>query len=483
MSLWFPRLPSERILRQRPVDGPFALTHLSANAQRIYCLNPAAEEQGLSRGMSFSDARALCPDLLTDHADPYADEKFLRLLARWSGRYCPWVGLDGDGLLLDVTGSTHLFGGEGALLDDLGARLARAGLTLKAGMADTRGAAWALAHHGGGLAPAGETLSHIGRLPVAALRFGDQLAIQLQRLGIRTINDLVALPRATLARRFGPEVLLRLDQALGNQPEPVSPAEDPPHYAVRMTLPDPIGLTGDVMAGLERLLDRLCATLADRQTGARRLNFTARRVDQGASQVEVRLARPMRDAARILRLFERGVEGLEAGFGIDQIRLEATEVEPLPFHQVTHHSAREDDRIADLITRLGNRVGLEAITRYLPADSNIPDKSFTVAYAAYSEPVASGWAAPAPRPLTIFPPEPIAGHMPRPPRFFTWRRMSFRVAEATGPERIAPEWWLDNPDWRSGVRDYWRVQTREGRRLWLFFTPQNPGWCVEGEFA
>lgn len=483
VSLWFPRLSSERALRAHPIDAPFALTHLHANTQRVYCLNAEAEGQGLRKGMGFSDARVLCPDLQTSLANPQADAQFIQTLARWAGKYCPWVGLDDDGLMLDVTGSTHLFGGEGGMLDDIRARLNRAGLSHHTGLASTRGAAWALARFGGGHAPDGPVLPHIGPLPIAALRLGDSVCNALQRLGIRTIADLAALPRTTLARRFGADVLLRLDQALGEQPEPVSPRPPPPSFAVRMTLPEPIGLSKDVTAGLERLLERICDTLTDRQKGARRLRFTARRVDQANVHVEVRLARPMRDAARIARLFERGVEGLDAGYGIDQIRLEATEVEHLPFRQITHHGTGEGDSMADLITRLGTRVGLENITRHLPADSNLPEKSFTVAYAAYSEPATEGWYVSPPRPLVLFPPESIAGYNPRPPARFQWRRMSFRTAQTVGPERIAPEWWLDNPNWRSGLRDYWRIYTFEGRRLWLFFTPQNPAWFVQGEFA
>lgn len=129
VSLWFPRLSSERVLRARPIDAPFALTHVHANTQRVYCLNAQAEKQGLRKGMSFSDARVLCPDLQTSLANPQADGQFLQTLARWAGKYCPWVGVDDDGLMLDVTGSTHLFGGEGGMLDDLHARLDRAGLS------------------------------------------------------------------------------------------------------------------------------------------------------------------------------------------------------------------------------------------------------------------------------------------------------------------------------------------------------------------
>jgi len=476
-------------LRVRPVDGPFALTITQANASRIYCLNRVAEAQGLHRGMPFSDARAFCPDLQSRPADQQGDAVFLRTLARWAGRYCPWVGLEGgDGLVLDVTGSTHLWGSEDALLADIAARLARAGLTVRIGLADTRGAAWALAHHGeqdkigAQIAAPGYTVDRIGPLPVAALRLEDKANVALQRLGIRTIFDLMDLPRAAVSRRFGRDVLMRLDQALGDQPEQISPLSDPPHYGVRMTLPEPIGLSRDVLAGAERLLVRLCDKLKDQEMGARILCLTLQRVDQDSQQVELRLARPLRDAARILPLFQRGIEQVEAGFGIDLIRLEATQVEPLPVKQMNHVSRGDKDALDDLISRLGTRIGLENIQRFLPADSHIPERSFKIAPAAWSEPEGP-WVMLRPRPLRLFPPEPIAGVGPRPPARFRWRRMSLGTGRATGPERIAPEWWLEDESWRSGLRDYWLVETRQGRRLWLYYTPQNPGWFVQGEFA
>lgn len=332
------------------------------------------------------------------------------------------------------------------------------------------------------IAPAGAARACLAPLPVAALRLPLTTCTRLQRLGIRTVADLMALPRASLTRRFGAEVLLRLDQALGATPEPIAPLPPPAPFAFRMTLPEPIGLLKDVEAGLDRLLVRLCARLEDSEKGTRRLIFTARRVDQASVQAELRLARPMRDAPRMAQLFSRGLEALDAGYGIDQIRLEAVELEPLPLRQISAHSATQRDDLADIITKLGNRIGLDNVTRFLPADSHLPEKSFLVVAAAYSTPEGS-WPSPAPRPIVIFPPEPLAGLGPQPPARFRWRQLWFRIARTIGPERIAPEWWFDHPEWRSGVRDYWQVLTHEGRRLWLFFTPQNPGWFVAGEFA
>lgn len=475
--MWFPRLATDRVLRAHPVDGPFALVARSGNTDRLQCLNAAAERAGLHRGMGLADARAFCPDLISRPATPDADARFLAMLRRWATRWCPWVGTDGaDGLVLDVTGAAHLWGGEGAMLADMAARAARAGLELRLGLGATRGAAWARAHFGAVDQP-------LDSLPVAALRLDGDTCTALERMGLRRIGDLAAAPRAPLARRFGPGLLLRLDQALGHGPEPVSPAADPPHYGVRLTLPEPIGLVGDVMAATARLLEALCAKLRAQEAGARRLLLTLRRVDRGHAQVDLRLAAPMRDPARILPLFDRGVAAVEAGFGIDQIRLEATLVEPLPAQQAgIGTQSATGDRLADLITRIGTRIGLDNVQRVLPADSHIPERSFLIAPAAHSAP-ESGWSCPRPRPLRLFPPEPIAASGNQPPDRFRWRRVAYATARAVGPERITPEWWLDDPGWRSGMRDYWQVHTRQGRRLWLFHTPQNPGWFVQGEFA
>ncbi|MBR9764757.1 MAG: DNA polymerase Y family protein [Rhodobacteraceae bacterium] len=482
--MWFPRLPSDRILRARPLHGPFALTLLEGNSERLYCLNRAAEAAGLSRGMSLADARAFCPALMTDPARPDRDAAFLSVLRRWATRYCPWVATDGrDGLMLDISGAAHLIGGEEEMLSDMQHRAARAGLSLRVGLADTRGAAWALSHHAPGLAAPGQTAAALAPLPVAALRLEPAEAAGLERLGLRLIGELEGTPRAPLARRFGPGPLVRLDQAMGRQGEAVSPEAEPPRYATRLTLPEPIGLQEDVMEGTRRLLLRLCETLQRHETGARRLCLTLRRVDRDSRQVELRLAAPMRDAARILPLFQRGLDGIDAGFGIDQMRLEATQVESRPAQQLGARSEGNGNaRLEDLLTRIGTRIGLENVLHFQPADSHIPARAFRALPAAWSAP-GQGWVPPRPRPLRLFAPEPIGATGPRPPERFRWRRMALVTARATGPERIAPEWWFDDPDWRRGLRDYWLVETRQGRRLWLFHTPQNPGWFVEGEFA
>jgi len=334
--------------------------------------------------------------------------------------------MEGDALVLDATGYAHIFGGEAAMLAALTEALAGHGLTARAAMADTKGAAWALAYFGGnGLAPArapaprGHTRAALASLPVAALRIVPEAAEGLTALGLVTIGDAARIPRGALARRFGLATLKRLDQALGAESEPVAPARPPPGFAARLTLPEPVGRLDDVMAGLERLLARLCPALEAEQRGARRLRLTARRVDGADAVAEIALARPGRDPARLGALFAPHVAALDAGYGIAALRLEATATEPLQPVQISRRT--ESEKLADLLSRLGNRIGFESLARFLSAESHIPERAFTLAAAAWSapesfpRPFVSG-AGP-PRPLTLFPPEPLETALtPRPAR-------------------------------------------------------------------
>ncbi|EAQ03720.1 Putative DNA repair enzyme [Pseudooceanicola batsensis HTCC2597] len=545
LSLWFPRLGAERLLRRTGGDParPFAVIETAGPAQRLHSLSAGATAAGLVRGQPLRDALAMCPELTTRLRNPQAEAAFLAVLRRWAGKYSPWVGTSGEeGLSLDITGCAHLFGGEEGLLAAIDGDCAGARLSLRAGVADTPGAAWGLArfagqdagHHRSGdavdqearatrsraakrrhwerggaapgarmagveaqrIAPPGQTRSAIAGLPLAALRLDGESLAQLSRLGLRRVSDLIDQPRAPLARRFGPQVVLRIDQALGQVPEPVSPVAEARPFAVRMTLPDPIGLESDMLAGLDRLLPRLCETLERAGRGVRLIRLQAFRTDHTMQWVAAGLARPSADPDRIRPLLAMKIEEIEAGHGIDMLRLEAVQTEPLPARQAVGHLAAGRviaDRLADttahddLVARIGARVGMEAITRWHPASSNIPEKTALTLAAAWSEPASDWPAPPAPRPLLLWRPEPVTapGASP-PPGRFRWRGRDLTLAEAAGPERIAPEWWLDEPDWRSGIRDYWRITTGTGDRLWLFFAhgaALSPGWFCHGQFA
>jgi protein ImuB len=491
VCIWCPRLPSERALRKNSLNTPFALTLAQGNHDQIYCLNAAAEKSGLHIGMSVTQARALCRNLTLHAASPADDARFMQNLRRWSQRFTPWAAVDGtDNILLDITGTPHLFGGEAAMLTEMRRRLNNMGLSCRMGLADSKGGAWALAHYHEAIAKDGESAKILQHLPVAALRLDAAMVVSLQRLGLRHIGDLQTTARAPLSRRFGPDLLMKLDQTLGLIPEPLCPEKDMPAYAVRMTLAEPIGLLDDLQRGLGELLDRLCAKLSEQMMGMRSMELTLRRVDKASLTLNLQMAAPLRDKNRILPLFSRKLEMIDSGFGIDQLALRALNVEPLAQEQMGSDRAPD---LSDLITRLGTRIGIENIRRFAPYDSHWPERSFAFAPAASTaEPTpANTWqderdGKQRRRPTCLFAPEPIyapsmsqnASHR-EPPKQFQWRRDMFTTADASGPERIAPEWWGS----KEALRDYWQVQTQQGRRLWLFHTPQDPRWYVHGEFA
>ncbi len=347
------------------------------------------------------------------------------------------------------------------------------------------------------IAEPGHARAAIAGLPLAALRLDPEAVEGLTRLGLRRVSDIMGMPRAALARRFGADTVRRLDQALGLDPEPVTPARAPLHFAVRLTLPDPIGLQSDVEAAVDRLLPELCARLKAKGRGARKVQMQAFRCDGRVEVVAVGLARAADTPERIRPLLMLKLDTIDAGFGIDCVRLEAVMTEPL--HALQHRGHLEATAGAmarpapgatldDLIGKLGARLGAEAVTRRHPAESHIPAKAVITLAAAWSAAHEGGWPEPpAPRPLVMLRPEPVrAPDSPDPPERFRWRRRDLVTRVATGPERIQPEWWLDDPDWRSGVRDYWRVEVEGGQCLWLFCATggaASGGWFCEGWFA
>jgi len=550
LSLWFPRLGADRLIRsgRGPVmsDQPFVVVRDTGQAQVVTWLSPAASARGLTAGQPIRDARALCPGLITHLHSDQADAFFLASLRRWAGKFTPWVGVEPPAsLVLDITGCAHLFGGEEGLVSQINAECTDLGLAVRAGLADTVGAAWALARYAGrapendlngdaidqearatrsraakrrhwergGAAPSqnlaappeltisipGKAHMALSPLPVAALRLDQDTTAALARVGLKRVSDVIGMPRAALARRFGRGLVKRLDQALGREPEPVSPLRADTHFAVRLTLPDPIGLAEDLIAGIDRLLPALCAKLQDKGRGARRIRLQAFRADQGTETFEVGLARPTDRPAALRPLLLMKLDDIDAGFGIDTLRIEAHVTEPLTHHQ--HKGQLDAARAAiqaqalgtggidALVGRLGTRIGLEAMTRLHPADSHLPEKGAQVLAAAWSEPASTPWPALGrPRPLLLWAPEPVHadGATPRPPIRFRWRGRRLCTVECSGPERIAPEWWLDDPNWRTGVRDYWQLTCAEGERLWLFYAhggTMSAGWFCHGSFC
>jgi protein ImuB len=564
MYLFLPNWPIDRLRRLgsvpslgtgAPADEPPFATVIAAGGRRlIAAVNPAASAAGLAPGMPLADALSFQPALATLAAEPEADAAALNRLAEWCGRYSPWTapnGAPGDagGVKIEITGCAHLWGDEAALAADLARRLARQGIGHRIAIAGTLGAAWALARFAAGagtpaLPGPSEERAALAPLPVEALRLDPITAAGLRRVGLRRIGELTAMPRDALARRFGESVARRLDQALGDLPEPLSPLSEAPVRRVRISFAEPIADPADLLRAAERLTQDLVARLAHEGLGARRLGLAFHRIDGRVEHIRLSTARPSRDPRHLAGLFAAQFETVDPGSGVEDMILAVFAAEELPPEQIGFSNGIEATAggIAPLLDRIGARLGLAALSHIEPRGSHLPerasicapvgaegsDKSFVIpgrAKGASPESMNTGFwnmdsgLAPAwrpgmtgnkvegnvpPRPVRLFaPPEPIEAFwlLPDDPPFrFTWRRRPHRVRRADGPERIAEEWWTAagsapafSPRFSPGaVRDYYRVEDEAGRRFWLVRAglpglnanwDPPPRWFVHGVFA
>ena len=449
---------------------------------------------GLWVGMTLADARALLPDLTAVDATPEADKTALTALADWCVRYSPWSATDGvDGIRLDVTGCAHLFCGEAALLAEAEARISRFGFMVRGAIADTPAAAWAWARYRGSkddpvLSPgeAGPLLA----LPVAALNLEPETVATLGRLGLGTIGAVAALQRGPLAKRLGERLMERLDQLLGRAPEPISPRLLPVPRIAHMIFAEPIGTREDIDAVTERLAARLCGELARDGKGARRLTLAFYRVDGTVQRIAIGTSRPTCEPAHLLRLFAERLDGVDPGFGIEVMMLEADEIQEIVAVQAALAGGDRMDEVdlARLVDRLRNRLGEERVLRAASIESHVPERAERWIPALPSHRFTAKRIRAA-RPLKLLArPEPIEATAPipdDPPLSFRWRRVFHRVASADGPERIGPEWWKPTD---SRPRDYYRIEDSEGRRFWvyregLYGAGDSPRWFLHGFFA
>ena len=474
-----------------PADAPLVTRLHDGRRLVLAAVDAAAAAAGLHPGMALAHAQAMAPGLHVADADPQGDAAARARLAAWCLRLSPLCAPDTDGLWIDATGCTHLQGGERAMLDTVLARLAADGIAARAAIADTPGAAHALARHGPDavtVAPPGGAAAAIAPLPAAALRLDDDAT--LRRLGLDTVGALMALPRGPLARRFGAGLLLRLDQALGRVAEPINPIAPPGIPQARMAFPEPLLTAESFVAVIGRLVPRVCTALEQAGQGARHLDLRFERVDGTVQAVRVGTARPSRDARHLGRLLEEQVETVDPGLGVDAVHLLASFAEPLAYAQVANLAAEAEADMAMLVDRLTNRLGPGRVWRAAPVQSDVPERSVR-RLAAVSPPGKAAWPS-WPRPARLLhPPQPVQtlSTLPdEPPAAFIWRRCRHRVRRADGPERIAGEWWRRDTE-MGAVRDYWQVEDEGGRRFWLYRRGdgQDPAtgdlrWFVHGVF-
>jgi protein ImuB len=478
--------------------------------------------------MTLADARAIMPALEVAEADPTAEAELLVAIADWCRRFTPLAALDQpDGVLLDVGGAAHLFGGERALLGEIVAALARQGFVARAALAPNPALAWALARFADTQFVPPDLPEHdlhklVGGLPVAALRIEAETIAALAQAGLRRIGDLLMRPRAPIAARFGAAVVARLDAILGVRGDPLSPRFETPAYLVERRFAEGIARREDIEATICGLAHELCALLERHDEGAREIDVSLFRVDGIVKHLSAGTSRPLRDPKLIARLFRErieaaGEEGLDTGYGFDVVRLAAIKVERATMPQSAlaigmaanardHNGSDHSRDLADLIDRLGARLGLRRVLRFEQNETHIPEFAVAAVPAAQTRgrsppqkkanaelpftPAVNANLLPS-RPLKLLePPEPIeaiAAVPDSPPAKFRWRRVWHDISAIEGPERIAPEWWKHEEV--ALTRDYFRAEDSCGQRFWLFreglyaTEAEHPRWFLHGLFG
>ncbi|MFT9073204.1 Y-family DNA polymerase [Gluconobacter potus] len=503
VSLFLPLWPTDRIRKRLGADAPapdapLALVGREGRRRVVLSVDLAARKAGVRPGTPVAKAQALYPDLIIMDADQEGDRTGLEKLALWfQQRIAPLVAVDApDGLVLDTTGTDHLHGGEPTLLAEMVRRLQDAGITAKAVIADTLGAAHALARYGRArtlVVPTGETAAAIADLPIEALRLPDNMIEGLRTLGVATIAPLAAMPRAPLALRFGADVARRLDQAYGRISEAILPVRPVDPVTVSRNFAEPIGAAETIARYIGKLVPPLCQGLEERGQGARRLDLVLQRVDSRTEAIRIATATPVRDVKRLTRLLCEKIETIDPGFGIERMVLTATLAEPIaPRQKISSLIAEEEPDVSDLIDTLANRVGHHSLYRFAPVESDVPERSFC-RVPALAPDDQKDWPHHWPRPTRLLPrPEPIetmAVLPDHPPVFFVWRGVRRKVRCADGPERVFGEWWQGDAELTT-VRDYFRLEDTSGERFWVYRSGDgehgetgSQGWFLHGIFG
>ena len=465
----------------------------------LTAVNSAARKARIMADHALTDARAICPSLVAQEAEPEPDARALDDVAAWCDRFTPVVVVDApDGLFLDVTGCAHLFGGETQLLREAVGRLRQQGFIARAAIAPNPGAAWALAHFGERIAIGEEDLARtLGPLPLQALRLAPDAIALMRRLGIKRVAQILEAPRAPFTARAGQNALLRLDQAMGRAPEALTPRRPPPMLYAMRRLAEPILTLDAVLTVTGDIIEELCARLDAAGLGVRRLQLFLFGVDSKVRGIDVAMSRPEQNAQVMLRLFRERLgadpKSLNAEFGFETLRLEAADTAPIRFHatDLAPASKRDWDLEIRALDTIAARLGPGAVARVQPADLHAPQRA-----TRFSKKVAKTAPPTAPppedsvmrRPLCLFaqgqPIEALATVPDGPPLRFRWRRILHEIVCAEGPERIAPDWLR----METQTRDYYRVEDKNGRRFWLYREglygeDGQVRWFIQGAFA
>jgi protein ImuB len=494
LCLHFPYLATDRVQRRENSQSPGAmvLVEPAGASLRVARVCPRAAELGLRIGLTLGEAQAMAPGVRSRAHDPHADRVCLRALADWAIRFSPVVqAIEPETLWLDVTGCRRLFGGEPALIRRAVSGLVRGGFHVRAALADTPGAAHALAVAGAEpmcIAPPGQASAWLAPLPPAALRIDERSVRRLDSVGVRTIGDLLMLPRSSLPARFGTQLVTRLEQALGRVYESLTPHEPGPPPSARLLFESPVTDWSALGEAAGSLLREVFEPLLRSGRVARRVDCVLYAERAAPRVLTIALSRPSRNPAHVAQLLSQRLERIDLNGGVSGMMLAArhtTRWTPAQGELFEPRPAGDQERFAQLVDRLVNHLGHQAVRRPLLIDDYQPERACRYVSVAEAGLEAIDVGRPPragvptrlyPRPLLI---RVVTTGPNDPPTAFYDRGREHVVTTAAGPQRIETGWWRGT----DVQRDYYRITTAGGEQFWIFRCRMSGEWRLHGAFA
>lgn len=441
------------------------------------------------------------------------EKEALLKVALWATRFTPVVtpdqllsGEDSDklffGINLDVTGCARLFGGYPALLQKITTSLLRAEINAQVALAPTLGGAWALSRYGTEnniLATPQNIKKLLSPLPLSALRLDEQIKNQLQELHIYAIGELLLLPKKSLLLRFPPQLVRRLNQALGKEQEPITPIRLPEQLESRVTFRGANTQKEAFEKATRQALKELLKKLENKNHKPSLLEVTIERSGASAVVKTIPLSLPTLEEKHLWRLLQAKLENISLGNGLLQVRIRA---QMTTFIEAKHtsyleSSAKDDSEktLHQLIDTLVHYLGQDALCEMVCCESHQPENSYgyTRAHSKENSAQALPDLTALERPSVLFEtPRPIQAMavLPdKPPFWIRWENRALHIKAGTGPERIAEEWWekpRSSPTEEkksNSSRDYFRLQLESGEWVWVYRNLKTSEWFLHGIWA
>ena len=476
VALFFPQFPLQVLARGLAEDQAVAVSDPTGPRTTVLARNHAARAAGVWSGMAATAAQALCRTLLILPRNTGAESTELANLAAWAGQFTPNVALSPpEGILLEIAGSLRLFGGVEALKCRIHQGGEAMGYEVALGTAATPLGAWWLAKAGReDLCPldAPALRECLAPLPVTLLELPRESLERLEALGLRTLGDCLAQPRAGLVRRFGTICIDLLDRALGLQPDPRPWYVPPELFESRLELSLETGDTEGLLFPLRRLLVELEGFLRGQGAGVTAFDLLCHHRGQPSTRLSVGLLSVTRDSGRFFLLLRERLERAQLPAPVEALTLQA---DALLLYQPANLGLFPDpaegrEHWTVLLERLRARLGTEAVHVLSPVADRRPERAWRVAEGdseTTAVPLSQRplWLLPAPRPL------PASQDQPR---------LGGPLELLAGPERIEAGWW----DGRPAGRDYFVARNARGESYWIFRQHgQTRRWFLHGVFA